>query len=123
MTTYLKNHWLQCVLVGLTAALMIWAGGCPPRTPSPIDPSKQMTLPQLNVELEHLVKLYELAEADIREQQRIRTLILSNALLIAESGTINPLGLLTAAAGAYGLASASTSAVKRIKKVSKPPTP
>lgn len=121
MKSYIKQHWPQLVLVGLVGALLLWAGGCPPRTPSPLDPSRHLTLAELNVELEHILARFQLAETDIHEQQRIRTLIMENALLIANAGTVNPLGILTAIAGAYGVASVGKDTVVAVKKRKKPP--
>lgn len=116
MTTWLKKHWLPTAAMCLAAALMLWAGGCAPRVRSPLNNSRKLTRPQLIAELNYTIALFEAAAADLEEQERIRKLILTNALAIANAGTLNPLAILTAIAGAYGVTRAGGDTVKTIKK-------
>ncbi len=116
MENWLKAHYKRLILPIIVLCVMLWVGGCPPRTRSPINPSTKLTLPELNAELNNLIDRYEIAIQNIEEQERIRKLIISNALMIAESGSINPLGLITALAGAYGITRVSSDTVNTIKK-------
>lgn len=116
MSEWLKKNWLKVLLPLLVAALLLWAGGCPPRTPSPLNPDRKLDINELTDEFNNLIDRYETAILSLEEQARIRKLIMTNALMIAEAGTFNPLGVLTAIAGAYGVGSAATGAGRVIKK-------
>jgi len=113
---FFAANWPQILslMVGLT--VILWLVGCPPRAASPINPEQKLTLPELNVELQHLLEQYELKALEIEEQEAIRQVLIKNALLIAETGTINPLGILTGLLALYGAGSAANSTKNVIKK-------
>lgn len=123
MITYLKSHAARLAATALFALLAVTLNSCQPRIPSPVDPSQRLTAQELQVELNHLLALYELRQQQLAERQRIRNAILANALTIANTGTINPLGVITALAGIYGIGSIAKDTTNAIKKQISPKTP
>ena len=119
---HLRAHWPQTVAVILALTVFVWLAGCPPRAPSPLDPSQKLTAEQLAAELDFIIAKFGISQADIAQQEQIRKVIINNALLIAETGTLNPLGILTGLAALYGAGSA-TNSVKNVLKKKKPSNP
>jgi hypothetical protein len=120
--TWLKTHAARVVILLIVGLSILYLGGCPIRAPSPRNPSQLLTAAELHIELEHLLQLYELRQGEISEKQRIRTLIINNALTIASAPTLNPLGILTSLAGIYGLGSITKDTAGAIKRKIKPST-
>lgn len=116
MKNFIAKHWPAIITCSLAALLLLWAGGCPPRVRSPIDPSRRLTRVELTAELNYTIELFEAAELDLDEQERIRKLILQNAMAIASTGSVNPLAIITAIAGIYGVTRAGTDTVSAVKK-------
>jgi len=102
-----------CVL--LYCFFVYAAHGCEPTTRSLLTPNLKVTRNQLQIELESIKRDFELRSANLEEQERLRQFILQNALMIAQQGTINPIGLLTGLAAFYGVGSATNSVVKSVK--------
>ena len=121
MRKYLIQIWLKIFLPLVAAILLVWVGGCPPRTTSPLDPSVKLNRNELAVAYRHMLDKFELADLDLTTQEEQRTYIIETTLGIVKAGAINPLGILMAIAGAYGIGSAATSTVRTIKK-RKPPS-
>jgi len=116
MNYWLKNNWPRVIALNIAGALMFWAIGCKPTVPSMVDPTRQLTRPQLQFEMETLARSFELRNAELLEQEKLRRMITENALLIATSGQFNPIGLLTALAAFYGIGSAANDTRKAVKK-------
>lgn len=112
----LKRNWPRVVALLLCATLIAWAVGCNPTVPSLTKPGVLVDRGELQLELEYLLATYELRGADLDQQEKLRKMILDNALLIAQAGTFNPFGLLTAIAAFYGAGSAAKDGGKLIKK-------
>jgi len=119
---WLKTNWLKIVstIIGLT--LVLYFFGCPPQTQSLIDPTKKVTAPELQIEIDTLVSKYELRRLNLEQQDQLRQLILNNALVMVQQGQVNPLGILTALFAFYGVGSAANTTKNVIKKKIHPQT-
>jgi len=115
MKTLWEKHWPQIVALLVASTLMIWAVGCPAKTQSPLDPTRKLTAEELSAELNNLVTIYEIRGEQLAQQERLRKLILENALLIAQTQTVNPFGIVTGLLAFYGAGSAVNSTRKVIK--------
>ena len=96
--------------------LIVWVYGCQPKVPSLIDGRRPVTRAELQLELTTLQKRFEIRSATLEQKEAIRRLIAENVLLMAQSGQINPLGILTGIAALYGVGSAGTTAARKIKE-------
>lgn len=112
----LKENWFTFVLMAGLIALQIIATGCPPRTRSLLDETKQITGPELQIELDMLIAQAELRFTDLDKQQQLRDNVTKNALVMIEGGTINPAGLITGALAVIGLATAGKKTAQAVKK-------
>lgn len=121
MKTFIKNHWQQTAGVTIALALSLWAVSCHPTVPSLTDPQRQVTRGELQIELESLQATFELRSEQLTQREQLRKLILDNALLLADTQTFNPLGLITGLAALYGVGSAAKDTSSLVKKKLKPP--
>jgi len=112
----IKNRWPIITTAIITSILLIFLVGCPPRTGSLINPEKQVTRSELQIELEAIVATAKFRMADLQRQEEIRSLVYNNALVMIDTGTINPIGILTSAAALYGIGVGAKQTKDAIKK-------
>jgi hypothetical protein len=112
----LSENWPKLIAILLLTAFLFWGWGCPSRVPSLLDKQKQVTRPELQVELDQIIATAEFRLADLDRQDRFRDLIFNNAMLMVEGGTLNPVGILTGLAALYGITRGGSDVVKRVKK-------
>lgn len=120
MLTKLKKL-LNPKFLSVIAAFLIlgWAVGCEPTVRSLKSPGIKVSAAELQIEVEVFIAQYDIRKASLEEQNKLREFILSNALLTAQTGTINPFGLLTGLMALYGVGSAANDTGKAIRKVRK----
>lgn len=116
MFKVIRKHWQTTCTIIICVFLCIWAYGCQPTVPSMTDPSRRVTRAELQLELEQLQSLFEIRNKSLEDQEQLRQLVMQNVLLIAQTGTINPLGLITAVLGFYGAVSATRDTKNLVKK-------
>jgi hypothetical protein len=90
---------------------MLFYIGCQARTQSLSDPKRLVSRGELQIELSNVLATAELRMADLDKQEAIRSLILQNALVLASGGTLNPVGIISAIAAVYGIATAGQKVV------------
>ncbi len=119
LKTLLNHERYQSVAVVIAAALLVWFYGCESSVESIITPNKKVTRAELRIELDGIVELVSLRRSDLDKQDLIKDALLKNALLIAQGGTINPVGAVTAVAAVLGIGAAADNVRKRkeIKKL------
>ena len=83
--------------------LVCYAYGCEPKTKSLIDPQRKVDRAQLKTEIELLMMQSENRIADLDRQVAIRKAVFEQGLLIAQTGTINPLGVATSLLAILGI--------------------
>lgn len=115
MNIWIKNNWPRVLALNIAFTLIMWAVGCQPTVPSLVYPDQQLTRTQLQFEMETLIRAFELKNTELQQQEKLRRLITENALLIAQSGSFNPLGLITALAAFYGVGTVANDARKAVK--------
>jgi len=112
----IKKNWFTFALMTCLIILQIYITGCPPRTQSLLDERKQITGPELQIELDTIIAKAELRFSDLDKQQQLRDIVTKNALVMIEGGVINPAGLITGALAIIGLATTGKKTVQAVKK-------
>lgn len=84
--------------------LLLYAYGCEPRTASLLTAGEKVNRKQLLTEFEMLEYKLERSIENLDQQQRIRDLIFQQGLIIAQSGGVNPVGIITALMSLIGVA-------------------
>ena len=95
---------LHIILPFIVAALLlVYAYGCEPTTASLLTANEKVSRAQLISEMDMLEYKLERGIADLDQQQRIRDLVFQQGLIIAQSGGVNPVGLITALMSVLGV--------------------
>lgn len=110
------QNWPKTIAILVLTALLFWGYSCQPQVRSLIHPDQKVTRPQLQVELDTIIATAEFRMADLDRQDAFRDIIFKNALLMVETGTINPLGIITLLTGLYGVTRGVKDVKDRIKK-------
>lgn len=121
MKTFYENlkRWIrhnQSMTIGFFLALImsIWFFGCESRTGSLIDPGIKVTEDELNIEytselarleseMQTLRSQTEVRLQDLQRQDAFKQALFQNAVLIAEGGNPNPLGILSMIGTIFGI--------------------
>jgi len=85
--------------------VILWIFGCQPTTTSPFQPNQKVTRQELQIEFDAYFKRVELANDDLTKKEQLRDLLINQAFVLAESGAVNPVALLTSAFSILGIGS------------------
>ena len=96
----------QIITVILVSFFVSWLTCCASTTESMLDPNQQVTRNELQAEMDLLLARCSDRVKNLDQQDALKTLIAENALLFTETGTINPVGLVTTVFGVLGLGAA-----------------
>lgn len=101
--------------IALIVAVVIFAlsQGCASQVCSILHPDKRVTRPQLKLEIDQFMLEAEQKFAELDEQEKFKTLLLKHSLIIAETGSINPVALLTTLGSILGLGAVTDNVRKR----------
>lgn len=112
--TWIRHN--QSLTIGLILCIIfsVWFFGCESKTRSLIDPDMKITKDELNIEytselarLESEMKVLEQTTEvrlqDLHRQDLFKQALFNNAVLIAETGNPNPLGLLSMLGTIFGI--------------------
>lgn len=87
----------------LAVVLTVWVYGCQSSTQSLLITDKKVSGPIFAGEVETLLARAEIGFADLEKQDKIKELLMEQALLFAQGNTINPVGAITTALGVLGI--------------------
>lgn len=112
----LVENWPKTIAILVLTALLFWGYSCQPETKSLIYAGEKVTRPELQIELDTIIATAEIRMADLNQQEAFRDLIFKNALIVVETGTMNPAGIITLLAGLYGITRGAKDIRDRVKK-------
>lgn len=112
----LSINWPKTIALITLTVLLFWGYGCPSRVPSLITNGKNITRPELQIELDTIIATAEFRLAELDRQDQFRDIIFKNAMLMVEGGTMNPIGIITLLAGLYGVSRGAKDLKDRVKK-------
>jgi len=100
---FLKDKFFIFLALTLAQIFIFWAYGCEPKTTSMLDPERKVDRSELTAELEILLARHGGRIKDLDRQVEIRNVLLEQSLIIAQGGTVNPFGVITAALAILGI--------------------
>ncbi len=115
MLNWIKEHKSILISVFVCIGFMLYAYGCEPKVPSVVDDARMVNREELQLELNQILGLVELRMVDLDRQEELRAIILENALILVAGQPFNPIGILTAFAAIYGIASGSRNISRVVK--------
>lgn len=110
------QNWPKTIALIVLTALLFWGYSCQPETKSLLHPGVMVTRPELQIELDSIVATAEYRMAELDQQEAFQNLIFQNALVVFETGTMNPAGIITLLLGLYGATRMVKDTKDRIKK-------
>ena len=100
----LMNHErYQVVTIIIVLTFMIYLQGCPSKCDSMITDNHRVTRSELTAEVDLILARAGEKIKTLDQQDAFKKLIAQNALLFTTAGTINPVGLMTAAFSILGI--------------------
>lgn len=96
------NQGLATMIV-VVGCLAFCTYGCESQVSSIVNPTVKVTRAEAAIELETLLAKAELQSAAFDKEDEIKTAIFNIGLVIAEGGTINPVGAVVTLAGLLGI--------------------
>lgn len=128
MYKWIKEHKRTIIMYAVTIGVLIFLYACESKVRS-LDGSKRLvTRPELQAELNAYLDKFDIRFASLDRQDKIRALILNNALIVVQGQPFNPAGLITAILSVYGITQAAKNTkgaidnVKRKRANNKSPT-
>ena len=115
MLQWIKNNSTTILTVLVCSAFAFYMYACQATTRSLMTPTKQVNRQELQLELDQIIGLAQLRMVDLDQQEQFRSIILENALILVQGNPLNPVGLLTAFAGIYGVVQGSRNITKVVK--------
>lgn len=116
MWTWIKNNHRGIIAGIITVALCIWLYACESKVRSLVEPERFINRTELQLELDQIMSVVQLRMADLDRQDAFRSLIIENSLLLVQGTPFNPVGLITAIAGIYGITHGASKVVHAAKK-------
>lgn len=116
MWTWIKNNHRGIITALITAALCIWLYSCESKVRSLVEPERFVNRSELQLELDRFMSIAELRMLDLDRQDAFRSLVIENSLLLVQGTPFNPVGLITAIAGIYGITHGTSKVVRAAKK-------
>jgi len=96
------NQFLAITLV-IVLLLGVWLIGCESQVVSPFNPERDVTRQQLQNEVEKYMADIELAFADLDKQDIFKQKLFEIGVVMAQGGTVNPIGAGITLLGVLGL--------------------
>ncbi len=87
----------------LCAGVTFYAYGCESKTTSLIDSRRTINREQLTMEIDQLIRLTENKVADLDKQDALKQFIFEQTIIVAQGGTVNPVGVLTSLMALMGI--------------------
>jgi len=103
MIDYLKQKATLIIPLIVCAGIIWFAYGCEPKTRSLVQPNLKVTGNELSIELETLVRIYNLRIDDLEKQEAFKQWFFNQAAEVVETGQVNPIGVLTSLLSVLGI--------------------
>lgn len=116
MWSWIKKNHKGVITIMITCGLGFWLYSCESKTTSLVSPERKVNRAELQIELDTFISQAQIRVADLDRQDEFRSLIIDNALVIASGSTLNPIAIITAMAGIYGLTHGTSKVVKYAQK-------
>lgn len=116
MLQWIKNNSIILTTVLVTVGVLIYIYGCEPKVRSLIDTNRQVNRQELQLELDRLIGLAQLRMVSLDRQDKLRAIILRNALVLVQGQPFDAVGFITGVAAIYGIITGGCN-IKKVVKV------
>lgn len=114
---WLIEHWILIITLFIILVTLIFIFGCQSETQSLVLANEKVTRSQLLDEFQLLKLKFTRRIEELDQQDTIRDMILQQSMLIAQTGTVNPIGLVTSLLAILGIgATADDVRLRKLRK-------
>ncbi len=117
MQAWFKEHFTIVIATFIALIALAFVYGCESKVVSMFENDRLINRQELQYEFDRFMGSVELRMLDLDKQDRFRTLVLENALILVQGQPFNPLGILTGFSAIYGMTQAGRNVVSGVKKV------
>lgn len=117
--TWVKKHISIVVTILVTISFLVFCYGCESKVESLNGGGVRVNRQELQSELDYVMSRAAIRVASLDQQDKLKTLILQNALVLVQGQPFNPVGIITGIATIYGISQAGSNATKTVKKIAK----
>lgn len=110
----LNHERYQVIAVFAICVLLLWLYSCDSKVRSISNPDTFVTRSELETEVDYYLARVESRIQDLDRKDKIKQLLINNAILFAEGGTVNPYGVMAAIIGMLGIGATVDNVRKRI---------
>lgn len=103
MANILNHERYKVIGTVLCICLVFWFYGCESKVQSLVHPERKINRAELQLELDSLISSAGIRIDDLDRQDAFKSALFQQAVLLAQGGTINPMGLGFAVAGILGI--------------------
>lgn len=96
--------------------IVIWIFGCNPKVQSLIDPTQRITSEELAIEIDTFLAMAEIRYGQLEQKERLKQMVFKHTLLFADSGSINPYGIMMSLQAIIGTGAIVDNMTKRRKE-------
>jgi len=116
--TFFNHERYQSISVAVVLILLIIIYGCESTVDSIQTPGTRINRSELENEINYLLMVAETRAEQLNQQDELKTTLYKIGITTAQSGTLNPIGAISAIAGILGIGAAADNVRKRrdIKK-------
>lgn len=111
--TLLNHERYQVVTLAVAICLSLWFFGCESEVTSMLDPGKKVNRAELQAELDLYLATAERKFKSLEQQEAIKKWVFENAVLVSQTGTINPQGLINTLLAVLGIGALTDNVRKR----------
>ena len=103
LKNFLNHERYQSITVGLVLILLAVMFGCESKVTSFLDPNLKRSREELQIELDQLLSTAEIKFSQLDRQDELKATLYQIGLVTAQTGTFNPIALITGIAGILGV--------------------
>lgn len=115
MIKWLSKNKTKIILWTVTLATLFYMYACESQVRSLNNSKRLVNRAELGAELNHIIDTADIRFASLDRQDKLRAIILNNALVVVQGQTFNPVGIITALLGVYGVQQAAKNTTGAIK--------
>jgi len=113
LDTLFNHERYQTLSVIAGVLLLIWFWGCQSEVTSLLEPEQKVNRQELELELNSIMAVAEMRFAQMDQQDELKQFLMQQALLVGQTGTINPFALLTSIGAILGIGATVDNVRKR----------
>lgn len=103
---WIRHNPFFAVALVLLSLFLFWLLGCESTAPSPVDPTRDVTRPQLQIEIDSFISRVQIATEQLDKQDKLKQLFAEGAAQLLQGGTVNYFSVLLSALSIVGIGAA-----------------